>query len=90
MGFEWDWYETSMVQYLTRLAHAQAYPTVPMVAHRNPTWDWTGLAIWDEIHIPFPPKKLWIPSAIVLITNYCQMQIIFFFWNRLAQKGMGI
>ena len=31
---------------LTGLAHAHAIPTVPMVADVNPTWDWTGLAIW--------------------------------------------
>ncbi len=31
---------------LTGLAHLQANPTVPTVAHANPTQDWTGLAIW--------------------------------------------
>ena len=32
---------------LTGLAHAQANPTVPTVAHTNPAWDLAGLAMWD-------------------------------------------
>ena len=31
----------------TRLAHAQANPTVPGVARTNPVWDWTGVANWE-------------------------------------------
>ncbi len=31
---------------LTGLAHAHAIPTMPTLAHANPAWDWTGLAIW--------------------------------------------
>ncbi len=42
---------TGPVRDLTGLAHAQAIPTVPTVAHANPTWDWTRLAIWGTLQM---------------------------------------
>ena len=46
MGFAWG--KVGSMHDLTGLAHAHAIPTVPTVAHPSPTWDWTGLAIWDS------------------------------------------
>ena len=40
----------------TGLAHAQANPTVPGVAHTNPAWDWTGLTIWAAPHEGIPGR----------------------------------